>query len=86
LVRFLLRLGESPETAATVLIGVRASDRCEFWPDAVSYSDVDLSTIRGHRQVTDSYLVALAHNQAGLLATFDVALAARHPERSVLVA
>ncbi len=85
LIRFLLRIGESMETAAAVLEGVRTSERCEFWPDSVSYTDVDVSTIQGHRQVTDSYLAALAGHGLGQLATFDRALAARHSESCVLV-
>ncbi len=85
LIRFLLRIGESMETAAAVLGGVRASERCEFWPDSLSYAEVDVSTIRGHRQVTDSYLAALARNGSTQLATFDRALAARHPESCLLL-
>lgn len=86
LLRFLLRIGESMETASAVLVGVRASERCEFWPDSISYADIDVSTIRGHRQVNDSYLAALARQEAGRVATFDAALAARHPESCHLVA
>lgn len=85
LIRFLLRIGESAKTAAAVLDGVHASERCEFWPDSVSYTDVDVSTIHGHRRVTDSYLAALARHNSGQLATFDHALATRHPESCVLV-
>lgn len=85
LLRFLLRLGESTNTAAAVLAGVRAAERCEFWPDSVSYADIDISTVRGHRQVTDTYLAALARSRSGQLATFDQALAARHDEDAVLV-
>lgn len=85
LIRFLLRIGESAETAAAVVAGVRAADRCEFWPDAVSYADIDLSTVRGHRQVTDSYLAGLARAGSGRLATLDHELAARHPDESVLI-
>lgn len=85
LIRFLLRIGESAETASAVLAGVRASERCEFWPDSVSYTEVDVSTIRGHRQVTDTYLATLAHRGSGRLATFDVALTNRHPELCLLV-
>ena len=85
LIRFLLRVGESIETATAVLGGVRDSQRCDFWPDSISYADIDLSSIRGHRQVTDTYLAALASDRRGLLATFDTALAARHPDRCLLV-
>lgn len=85
LVRFLLRLGETPETAAAVLTGVSQHPRCRFWPDSASYRDIDLADIRGHRQVTDTYLAALARVRDGRLATLDRALAARFPEVAVLI-
>lgn len=85
LIRFLLRVGESMETAAAVLAGVLAAERCEFWPDSVSYTVVDTLMIHGHRQVTDGYLAALARHNSGQLATFDQALAARHSESCLLV-
>ncbi|MGL5928860.1 MAG: hypothetical protein ACRCY8_08000 [Dermatophilaceae bacterium] len=56
--------------------GARA-DGVEFWPDSISDADVDPADIRGHRQVTDSYLLALAESRGARLATFDAALAAR---------
>lgn len=77
LIRFLLRVGERIETASAVLTGVHQAKRCEFWSDSVSYASVDDMTIQGHRQVTDSYLAALAQKNEGRLATFDQALAAR---------
>jgi len=85
LIRFLLRIGESMDTASAVVAGVRAAGLCEFWPDSISYADIDSSTIRGHRQVTDSYLAALARHGAGRLATLDRALAARHADVCVLL-
>ena len=45
-----------------------------FWADAVSLSDKRIfnrSMIRGHRQVTDVYLLGLAKKMGGCLATFD---------------
>lgn len=45
-----------------------------FWPDGVSLRDksiVDCSQVASHRQVTDVYLLGLAHTRGGLLATFD---------------
>jgi len=45
-----------------------------FWPDSVSLQDAKLfksSFIRGHRQVTDVYLLGLAVRMKGRLATFD---------------
>lgn len=85
LIRFLLRMGESVDTAKAVLSGVRAHPRCEFWPDSLSYVDADLTTVHGHRQVTDSYLVNLARGRDGLLATLDKPLAHDHPDHCLLV-
>lgn len=85
LIRFLLRVGESPATAAAVLAGVRALPRCEFWPDDLSYLDLDLSAISAHRQVTEEYLAQLATSHHGALATFDQALARRHPTLTIQV-
>ena len=46
----------------------------EFWPDSVSVLDearVDTARIHGPRQLTDIYLLALAHARGGRLVTFD---------------
>lgn len=74
LARFLLRIGESARTATIMIAGVRAHPRCEFWSDDISYRQVDLTRLQGHRQVTDAYLAALAEHHGGVLATFDAAL------------
>ena len=53
------------------------SGRHEFWPDEVSLLDsslFDLSKVAGHRQLTDVYLLGLAHNRRGRLVTFDRAI------------
>jgi len=45
-----------------------------FWPDAVSLLDetvFDQTRIRGHRQLTDVYLLGLARVRNASLATFD---------------
>jgi hypothetical protein len=45
-----------------------------FWPASLSLTDEDLfnpALIRGHRQVTDVYLLGLAVRMKGCLATFD---------------
>ncbi len=85
LVRFLVRAGESSATAQAVVRAVAAHERQVFWPDTVSYADVDLGTVHGHRQVTDSYLVGLVSSRSGTLATLDEALARRHPEHCLLI-
>ena len=51
-----------------------ATSTHEFWPDAVSMRDeslFDVSLIRGHRQLTDVYLLGLAVKRGGRLVTFD---------------
>lgn len=75
LTRFLIRVGEATATTVAILDGIRHHPRCAFWPDAVSYADVDLRHVRGHRQVADAYLVGLAVSRHARLATFDRALA-----------
>lgn len=81
LVRTLLRLGERGDVAAQVLTALHAHPRVDFLTDSPSYTQVDLETLRGHRQVTDEYLVMLAAHAGAKLATFDRALGARHPEQ-----
>ena len=85
LVRFLLRLGESAATAAEVLRGIQAMPSCEFWADEISYANVDLVHVVGHRQVTDAYLVSLARANAAALATLDEGLANSVPDHTVLL-
>jgi toxin-antitoxin system PIN domain toxin len=52
----------------------RAGGHHRFWPDGVSLADArvfDPAFIRGHRQVSDIYLLGLARHARGALATFD---------------
>jgi toxin-antitoxin system PIN domain toxin len=79
LVRFALRMSESTATSAALLDRVRAHPRCRFWPDDISYRDLDMADLQGHRQVTDAYLADLAAAHGGRLATFDQALIALRP-------
>ena len=54
-----------------------ASGHHTFWSDAVSLRDTAVfnpAYIRGHRQVTDVYLLGLAKKMGGRLATFDRAI------------
>lgn len=52
--------------------------RSEFWADSISYRDVRLGGVIGHRQVTDAYLVQLARAHPTKLVTFDRGLAGLH--------
>jgi uncharacterized protein len=85
LVRFLLRAGQSAVAAREVIGAVESADRHEFWPDSVSFADVEFGGVLGHRQVTDAYLAQLARSRDGQLATLDSGLAHLHGDISVLI-
>jgi uncharacterized protein len=85
LLRLLIREGQTAENAQAILTAVRNSERHEFWPDSLSYHDVPLNGVLGHRQVTDSYLAQLARAQHGRLATFDQGLAKLHVDVAELL-
>ena len=85
LTRFLLRAGQSAAAAQQVVSAVSSSKRHEFWPDSVSFADVRLSGVVGHRQVTDAYLAQLARHHAGELATLDDGLAHLHNDVALLI-
>jgi toxin-antitoxin system PIN domain toxin len=60
--------------AAQRLARFAASGGHVFWQDAASLRDdraFDLARVRGHRQLTDLYLLAAAVANGGALATFD---------------
>jgi predicted nucleic acid-binding protein len=59
---------------------------CDFWPDSLSYVNADLGHVRGHRQLTDAYLVSLAAGRVGTaVATLDEGLARELPDLTRLV-
>ena len=67
---------EFERTAALVerLATFCASGHHHFWSDAISLREAtlfNLSHISGHRQLSDVYLLGLAKNMGGRLATFD---------------
>ena len=85
LLRFLLRDGMGALDALTVLNRIVSLPQHVFWPDEIGYTPGVLAGVIGHRQVTDSYLAALADHFGGALVTLDRALAALHPETAVLI-
>jgi uncharacterized protein len=85
LTRLLIREGQSAATASAVLAALADAERHEFWPDDISYSDVRMAGVIGHRQVTDAYLAQLARSRQARLATFDEGLAALHPDVADLI-
>lgn len=64
----------TPATVARILVGLRKLPGHVFWPDDISLMDskrIDPTRLLHAAQVTDSYLLALAHAHGGELATFD---------------
>ena len=75
LVRFLLSAGQSASDARAVAVALNDSARHEFWPADISFAEVAVEGVIGHRQVTDAYLAPLARSRGGRLATLDTGLA-----------
>jgi toxin-antitoxin system PIN domain toxin len=64
----------NPAEAILLLQRLVAVAGHRFWKDDVSiarFATDDAERIRGHRQVTDAHLIALARRHGGRLATFD---------------
>jgi uncharacterized protein len=64
----------SPAAVMSLLAGLTALPGHIFWPDALSLRDqkfFDATRLLSSAQVTDSYLLALAHSHRGQLASFD---------------
>jgi toxin-antitoxin system PIN domain toxin len=63
----------SPREALTLLERVTTLPEHKFWPSDLVLSDAiaKLEPIIGHRQITDAYLLALARDRRGILATLD---------------
>lgn len=70
----------SPAQVAAIVTQLRALPGHRFWPDNISMVDadhVDATQVLTSKQVTDTYLLALAVAHGGRLATFDRRLATR---------
>lgn len=85
LLRFLLRLGESPNTALAVLAGIRQHPHCHSWAADRSFAELGETELGGADQISEGYLAALALTHGGRLATFDATLAERLPETTLLI-
>lgn len=85
LIRYLLRIGSSSADVAAILRQVRGLSNVVFRPDSLSYAQVPMNDVRGHRQVTDVYLATLAASYGARLATFDVPLTLLRPEHTFLI-
>jgi uncharacterized protein len=85
LTRFVIRGGGTADEANQIMGMLADHPRREFWADSVSYAQVSLKGVIGHRQVTDAYLAGLARSNRGQLATFDQGLAQLHHDVAVVV-
>lgn len=86
LLRLMLRLGDIDlATALQALAQIVAHPRHRFWPDSLSYLDIEWRGVLGHRQVTDAYLAALARHHGGKLVSFDRGLVALHADVALAV-
>lgn len=85
LLRLFLMSGTTAAAASALLERICRLPQHEFWPDDISYLDVHLPGVLGHRQVTDAYLAALARHHDGRLVTFDRGLAVLHPDVVTLI-
>ena len=81
----MLRRGATAAEARELLVRLSGGAGHEFWADAISYVDVDLRGVVGHRQVTDAYLASSARSRGARLATFDRGLAALHADVTDLI-
>jgi predicted nucleic acid-binding protein len=80
-----MREGYSVQSALDGLVRITQLPRHEFWPDSITYQNVQLGRVIGHRQVTDAYLAQLARAHNGRLATLDAGLAALHLDVAELI-
>lgn len=67
----------SVTSAAELLRGATSTAHHVFWPDDVSILEaarIDTTRIHGPRQLTDTYLLALAATHGGRFVTFDTAV------------
>ncbi len=81
----LVRRGVRPDQALHQVRRIAAQPRHEFWTDHVPFTEVAMTGVIGHRQVTDAYLAQLVRSRAGRLATFDQGLAQLHADVAHLV-
>ncbi len=72
-------LARPPSAVVSALATIRGLPGHAFWPDSISLVEsslVDPDFLSSHGRVTDSYLLALAKENNGKLATMDHKLAA----------
>lgn len=87
LLRFVLRTQPRPSIplALELLTAIQALPGHRFIEAAPSYREARLVDVRGHRQLTDAWLAALARRHGLSLVTLDAGLAAVHGDVALLL-
>jgi toxin-antitoxin system PIN domain toxin len=85
LLRLAMQRGHSVHDAMRLLQAISALPHHRFWPDALSYDEVRVAGVVGHRQVTDAYLAQLARHHRARLVSLDTGLLAAHTDVAVAV-
>jgi predicted nucleic acid-binding protein len=89
LLRFLMlpQGGHRPSAANAwaVLREFRSRPNVRFLDAGFSYLEVQIKGLTGHKEITDEWLITLAHRQRCHLATLDKGLCDRHPHATALV-
>ena len=87
LLRLHMQFADDKSTTAawSYLASLRAHPKHVFWPGSFSYLEINPLRLTGHRQVTDSWLAALASRNDGKLATLDESLAVLWPDSVTLI-
>jgi predicted nucleic acid-binding protein len=83
--RLLVQQGHRATDGAALLHRLYQGGDHTFVPDSVSYAETNLSSVIGHRQVTDAYLAGLARSLGVWLATFDRGLREAHSDVAVAI-
>jgi toxin-antitoxin system PIN domain toxin len=73
-----------PMEAVSLLRQITELPGHAFWPDDLTLMKAlaEVKNLSGHRQITDAYLLALAHAYEGTLATLDQSLLLLAPQAS----
>ena len=87
LLRYVLRRnpGGGADEATAVLAAICVDPRHHFWTDDLEPRELPWNGVVGHRQVTDTYLAALARARGEQIVTLDRGLALLHPDVAHLI-
>ena len=75
----------TPREAASLLHKMCEDKGHEFWESPAADNAMLFQHARGHQQVNDAWLVEVARQNNGLLATFDKRLAVHDPSGQVVI-